>query len=168
METMSIRARRGASGLILALAFGACAAKAPAPPATAANSNNTGTGTRSPAAPATVASAGGEQASCELESVYYGFDSSDLDSQAKEVLARNQKCAQQKGATGLRLVGMTDPRGTEEYNLALGDRRAQNAARYLAALGTAQPEATSVGAEMAKGSDEESWARDRRTDLQLK
>jgi len=166
METISTRVHRGLSGLILAVAFGACASKAPPPPATAANND---VDTQRQAPPSKVASAGAEQSgSCELESVYFGFDSSDLDPKAKEVLARDQKCAQEKGAKSLRVVGMTDPRGTEEYNLALGDRRARNAARYLSALGTPEPESTSVGAEMAKGSDEDSWAHDRRTEVQLK
>lgn len=166
METIPTRVHRGVSGLILALAFAACATKAPAPPATTANNE---VETPRPAPPAQVANAGAEQPSpCELESIYFGFDSSDLDPQAKEVLARDQKCAQQKGATSLRVVGMTDPRGTEEYNLALGDQRAKSAARYLSALGAPEPEATSLGAEMAKGHDEDSWAHDRRTEVQLK
>jgi peptidoglycan-associated lipoprotein len=165
MGTIRTRVQRGVSGLMLALAFGACATKAPAPPVTANNLVET----QRAAPPAKVASAGAEQpSSCELESIYFGFDSSDLDLKAKEVLARDQKCAQQKGATSLRVVGMTDPRGTEEYNLALGDQRAKNAARYLSTLGVTEADAKSLGSEMAKGHDEESWAHDRRTEVQLK
>jgi len=165
MEKIPTPVQRGLSGLIVALAFGACATKAPPPPPVAVNQVEA----QRPAPPAQVASSGAEQApSCELENIYFGFDSSDLDEQAKEVLARDQKCAMQKGAASLRVVGMTDPRGTEEYNLALGDRRAQNAARYLNALGAAAPEAKSLGSEMAQGNDEAGWANDRRTEVQLK
>lgn len=165
METKPTRVYRGVSGLTLALALGACATKAPAPPVTAQNEIDS----QRPAPPAQVASAGAEQpTTCELESVYFGFDSSELDAQARDVLARDQKCARQKGATGLRVVGMTDPRGTEEYNLALGDQRAKATARYLGAIGAPEPEASSVGSEMAKGHDEDTWAQDRRTEVQLK
>jgi len=109
-----------------------------------------------------------KQSACQLASVYFDFDSSELNQQAKEALASDQKCAQELGGAISRVVGMTDPRGTEEYNLALGDRRAKAAARYLNALGSAPFETTSVGAEMASGTDENTWARDRRVDLELK
>jgi peptidoglycan-associated lipoprotein len=59
--------------------------------------------------------------------------------------------------------GVTDPRGTEEYNIALGDRRAQAVRAYLVSLGIEQARiaVTSVGEEMAQGSDESGWAQDR-------
>ena len=62
---------------------------------------------------------------------------------------------------------MTDPRGTEEYNLALGDRRARMAANYLIALGARadRVDVRSVGEEQASGTDEAGWARDRRADV---
>ena len=61
---------------------------------------------------------------------------------------------------------MTDPRGTEEYNLALGDRRAQSAKKYLESLATSSGlSASSMGEELATGTDEGSWSHDRRVDL---
>jgi peptidoglycan-associated lipoprotein len=61
---------------------------------------------------------------------------------------------------------LTDPRGTEEYNMALGDRRAQSAKTYMKALGVAaELSASSMGEEIASGTDEGSWARDRRVDI---
>jgi peptidoglycan-associated lipoprotein len=61
---------------------------------------------------------------------------------------------------------MTDPRGTEEYNLALGERRAQAVTRYLSALGVESSlKARSVGEEMAAGDEDQGWARDRRAEL---
>ena len=67
----------------------------------------------------------------------------------------------------MHLIGRTDPRGTEEYNLALGDRRAQSAQKYLGSLGpNAKLTHSSMGEEQATGTDETGWARDRRVDLQ--
>ncbi|HEY8432102.1 MAG TPA: OmpA family protein, partial [Sandaracinaceae bacterium] len=60
-----------------------------------------------------------------------------------------------------------DPRGTEEYNLALGERRARAVQSYLQNLGidASRIHASSMGEEMASGTDEASWARDRRVDF---
>jgi len=106
---------------------------------------------------------------CELAPLYFDYDSSVLSDQAREQLSRNAQCARQRGARGLHLTGMTDQRGTEEYNLALGERRAQAAASYLRSLGTGgEITSSSVGEELATGADETGWARDRRVDFKLK
>lgn len=64
---------------------------------------------------------------------------------------------------GLMLTGACDPRGTEEYNIALGERRASAVRDYMRALGlnSSRISITSVGEEIATGTDEASWARDR-------
>ena len=70
----------------------------------------------------------------------------------------------------LELTGRADPRGTEEYNLALGSRRAGSVGQYLEALGvrkTYLPQ-TTRGALDATGTDETGWAKDRRVDIMLK
>jgi peptidoglycan-associated lipoprotein len=75
----------------------------------------------------------------------------------------------ERGIRSAQLTGMTDPRGTEEYNLALGERRAQSAQQYLKSLGTdGSLSVSSMGEEMASGSDEAGWARDRRVDIKGK
>jgi len=72
-------------------------------------------------------------------------------------------------AAKLQLSGHTDERGTREYNLALGERRANAVARYLVGLGVSadQLSVVSYGKEKpaADGSDEESWAKNRRVEL---
>jgi peptidoglycan-associated lipoprotein len=104
--------------------------------------------------------------SCTLVPAYFAFDSSDLDSAARTALEQSARCLRQKGSSRVQVVGMTDPRGTEEYNLALGERRAQACKRYLVAMGTTgEIGASSTGEEMAAGDDEQGWARDRRADL---
>jgi len=68
------------------------------------------------------------------------------------------------------LIGRADPRGTEEYNLGLGSRRASSVSSYLVHLGVGQPQlaVTTRGALDATGTDEAGWAKDRRVDIQLK
>ncbi|MBN1655838.1 MAG: OmpA family protein [Deltaproteobacteria bacterium] len=103
---------------------------------------------------------------CSLRSVYFDFDSSDLKPQSKEELSQNAQCIREENAPSVHLTGLTDPRGTEEYNLALGERRASSAKKYLESLGIeANISHSSMGEEMAKGTDEATWATDRRVDF---
>jgi peptidoglycan-associated lipoprotein len=69
----------------------------------------------------------------------------------------------------LKLVGRADPRGPTDYNLTLGEYRADAVASYLGTKGLAKDKAqpTSRGAMDAKGTDESGWQRDRRVDLLL-
>lgn len=106
---------------------------------------------------------------CELTPVYFDYDSSTLSDSARDQLSRNASCMRERSIRGAQLTGMTDPRGTEEYNLALGERRAQSAQQYLKSLGTdGSLSVSSMGEEMASGSDEAGWARDRRVDFKGK
>jgi peptidoglycan-associated lipoprotein len=101
--------------------------------------------------------------------VYFAYDSSDLDSRARSSLEASARCLQQRGATA-RVTGMTDPRGTEEYNLALGDRRARSVKQYLTNLGVdpSRLDVRSVGEEHAAGEDEHGWAQDRRAEIEMR
>ncbi len=108
-----------------------------------------------------------ERPRCEPVSAHFGYDDSELSAPARETLANYQRCVQRLGVDRVRVRGMTDPRGTEEYNLALGARRADAAAHYLTALGLAHADASSVGEELAQGADETSWENDRRADVML-
>ncbi len=69
----------------------------------------------------------------------------------------------------LRLIGRADPRGTEEYNLGLGTRRATMVGDYLTRLGVRKPllAETTRGAIDAIGTDESGWRVDRRVDVEL-
>jgi peptidoglycan-associated lipoprotein len=115
-----------------------------------------------PTAPDPVASGG-----CALDPVYFDYDSSTLDQSSRDKLSAAGECIKQRGLKAVHLTGLTDPRGTEEYNLALGDRRAQAAKKYLEGLAIgASMSASSMGEELATGSDEATWSRDRRVDFQ--
>lgn len=101
---------------------------------------------------------------CTFATVYFAFDSSALDSAARTSIQEAAECYRgQDPNVGLLLVGATDPRGTEEYNLALGERRAASVRNYLVSLGMSQGKISvqSVGEERATGNDEASWALDR-------
>lgn len=104
---------------------------------------------------------------CSLSPVYFAFDSSELDGSARNTLQSNADCIQERQIPNVRLIGHTDPRGTEEYNLALGDRRARQVKSYLQNLGVEASRMTtmSMGEEQARGQDEAGWARDRRVDV---
>lgn len=116
-----------------------------------------------PAEPPAAVAAG----PCELAAVYFAFDSSTLESSARDEIAKNAQCARERGMTTLKVTGYTDPRGTEEYNLALGDRRARSVEQYMESLGLPKDglSSASMGEEMSRGEDEAGWAKDRRVEF---
>lgn len=102
---------------------------------------------------------------CQMDPVYFGFDQHTLTSEASSTLNKNADCLK-KWPRPANLVGRADPRGTTEYNLALSDKRAQAVKEYLQRLGIEAGRLRPVprGALDASGTDESSWARDRRVD----
>jgi peptidoglycan-associated lipoprotein len=102
---------------------------------------------------------------------YFAFDSSNLRPQDANVLGQVVTCFTSgplKGRT-LKLVGHADPRGGSDYNITLGQSRADSVASYILGKGMdkSKTEATSRGAMDATGTDEPTWARDRRVDMML-
>ena len=102
---------------------------------------------------------------CDLETVYFDFDKSNLTSSATSALAQNATCMK-KTDMPVSLVGRADSRGTTEYNMALSDRRAQSVRDYLKRTGIAATRLSVVprGALDATGTNETGWAKDRRVD----
>ena len=102
---------------------------------------------------------------CDLESIYFAFDKSNLDSTATSAAAQNATCLK-KTDMGVTLVGRADPRGTTEYNMALSDRRGQSVRDYLKRTGIASSRLNVVprGSLDANGTSETGWAKDRRVD----
>lgn len=80
---------------------------------------------------------------CSTEPVYFGYDSSVLDDSARNQLQRNADCIKQRGLT-VAIEGHADERGTSEYNLALGERRATSAYKYLRQMGIAKDDMTTI------------------------
>jgi peptidoglycan-associated lipoprotein len=102
----------------------------------------------------------------------FDYDKIELSVEDREVLQQLAAClASGPGKDrSLSLTGRADPRGTEEYNLGLGARRANAVAVYLQRLGVPPDRLveTTRGAIDAVGTDEEGWRRDRRVDLDLR
>jgi peptidoglycan-associated lipoprotein len=101
----------------------------------------------------------------------FDYDRTELDPQDRDVLDQVAQCLTNGPLQGraIELIGRTDPRGTEEYNLGLGARRAETVSAYLERLGvpSRQLERTTRGEIDASGTDEESWRTDRRVDVKL-
>jgi peptidoglycan-associated lipoprotein len=119
--------------------------------------------TRSEPTPEAPVSAG----PCNLDTIYFGFDSSTLENSARDAIAKNAQCVRDRGMASVKITGFTDPRGTEEYNLALGDRRARAVEQYMNSLGVDKKglSTASMGEEMSRGEDESGWAQDRRVEF---
>ncbi|MDQ3364822.1 MAG: OmpA family protein [Myxococcota bacterium] len=75
-------------------------------------------------------------ATCPLATVYFGFDDSSIQASERDRLDANAQCIEKTKGKAVYLSGHTDTSGTEEYNIALSERRAQSVADYMARLGT--------------------------------
>ena len=149
------------------IALAACSKKPPAelPPAPG------GTGTTMPSGP--IGSSGpikGSQedfvASVASDRIFFALNEYDIDAQDQATLQSQAAWLQQNPAVRVTIEGHADERGTRDYNIALGERRANAAKNYLASLGIDSGRITTVsyGKERpaALGSDEASWAQNRR------
>ncbi|WP_158542511.1 OmpA family protein [Lujinxingia litoralis] len=83
-----------------------------------------------------------EQA-CQIDTVYFTYDSSTLDDDARNVLQNNAACIQERGVS-VQIAGHADERGTTEYNIALSERRARSVRSYLTSLGVSGSSVTTV------------------------
>ncbi|MDX1709167.1 MAG: peptidoglycan-associated lipoprotein Pal [Desulfobacterales bacterium] len=108
----------------------------------------------------------------ENEDVFFEFDSASLTAEAQDIL--REKAEWLRDNPGLRVIieGHCDERGTNEYNLALGDRRAYSSKAFLTDLGIDESRLTTIsyGEEqpLATGSTEEAWAKNRRAHFVIK
>lgn len=104
---------------------------------------------------------------CSLEAVYFDFNESVLSTEATATIDRDAQCIKKNGTSAITLTGHTDPRGTEEYNMALSDHRAQSVKERMSRVGvTASMKTVARGKMDATGTDETGWAKDRRVDVQ--
>ncbi len=164
-----------AGSVLLALSgcAGKSAVKAPPPVASAgtgtpaasdagagaAGADNTGaTGGSAASAPAGVA-----------RLVYFDFDSSEIRPEFVPVIAAHARAIAANASIHVRLEGHTDERGSPEYNIGLGERRAQNVRRALLLQGVAESQVVTVsyGEERpaVTGQTEEAWAKNRRVEF---
>lgn len=105
-------------------------------------------------------------------SVYFGFDKYDVDDKYHSLIQAHAAYLQSHPDAKVTLEGNTDERGGAEYNLALGQKRAEAVRKMMELSGapTNQMEAISFGKEKPKalGHDEAAWAENRRTDIHYK
>ena len=128
------------------------------------NSGNTGTGTNGQANVRT-----GTQEDLVVnvgDRVFFGYNESDLSAEARATLDRQSAWLKQHGNLNVTIEGHCDERGTREYNLALGERRATAVKNYLVAAGisSGRVKTVSYGKERPAviGSNEAAWSQNRR------
>ncbi len=101
--------------------------------------------------------------------IYFDFDSSEIRGEGTDIVAAHAKYLSTHGGLKVRLEGHTDERGSREYNIGLGERRAQAVRRALLLQGASESQLSTVsyGEErpVATGSNEEAWAKNRRVEI---
>ena len=107
--------------------------------------------------------------SAPLLPIYFDFDKSNIREDQRARIEKNAAYLKENKAAKVRIEGNCDERGTNEYNMALGERRALSAKKYLMNLGIHEDRmhTISFGEEkpLLHGHDEYSWAQNRRDDL---
>ena len=113
----------------------------------------------------------GEIKAFEGEGIYFDFDKSDIKAEAKAILEKKAAWLRANPSYKVKIEGNCDDRGTNEYNLALGDRRAKAAQKYLNALGISMDRMSTIsyGEEKATCTDknDKCWSMNRRDDFKL-
>jgi peptidoglycan-associated lipoprotein len=101
-----------------------------------------------------------------VKDIFFEFDKSNISPDAREILKTNADFLLKNGNSKVVIEGHCDERGTAEYNMALGQRRAQETKNYLVNLGIKEPriKTISYGEERPfdPGHDEDAWAKNRR------
>jgi peptidoglycan-associated lipoprotein len=167
--------------LIAALALAACSStdkkEDPAPvtdrttpPPTTATTTTTTTPTTT--TPITVSPLKDPKNILSTRVIYFDFDSNVVKDEYRPMVQAHAKYLTENRSASLRIEGHTDERGSREYNLALGNRRAESVKKILVVLGVQEGriEIISFGEEKPaeSGHDEASWAKNRRTELKYK
>ena len=161
--------------LVLACALTACKSNPSKPAAEAgtANAGAEGSGATNPNASGSGGAddeiAGPQAGLLAKRTVYFEFDSSEIKGDGTDIVAAHAKYLAANHGARVRLEGHTDERGSREYNIGLGERRAQAVRRALLLQGAADAQISTVsyGEERpaAAGHDETAWAKNRRVEI---
>jgi peptidoglycan-associated lipoprotein len=161
--------------LVAACALSACASKPSKPAGSEAGmagnaAEGAGAGNANASGGGTDDEAAGPQAGLLAKrTVYFDFDSSEIKGEGTDIVAAHAKYLAANPGTRVRLEGHTDERGSREYNIGLGERRAQSVRRALLLQGAADTQISTVsyGEERpaVAGHDEAAWAKNRRVEI---
>jgi len=112
-----------------------------------------------------------EVAPLQLTTIYFDYDKSDIRSDSRDILAQNAKSLTDHPEAVIRIEGNCDERGTDEYNMALGERRAIAARDYLVNYGIDAQKISTISygesRPVAMGHDEGAWSQNRRDDFKV-
>lgn len=157
-----------------ALGLGGCASKRPKPAPEAAPPS-AGAGAESSGASGANAEGSEDETAGPMagllasRTIYFDFDSAVIQGQGVDVVAAHAKYLAAHPDARVRLEGNTDERGSREYNIGLGDRRAQSVRRAMLLQGVADSQVTTVsyGEERpaVMGHSDAAWAKNRRVDI---
>jgi peptidoglycan-associated lipoprotein len=127
---------------------------------------------RTAAAEAAAGQALTEEKASPFQDIYFDFDKSAIRNDAKPGLAKVADYVKKNKGAKVLIEGHCDERGTAEYNMALGDRRATSAKKYLESLGVPSASLSTISFGKEKpidpGHDESAWAKNRRAHFVLK
>ncbi|MBE2211152.1 MAG: peptidoglycan-associated lipoprotein Pal [Xanthomonadaceae bacterium] len=144
----------------------------PPPPATDTGASTSGTGGTAPYTPAPGAYTAADldrDACLRIRAFYFDLDSDNVKPESQNAILCHAKYLRDRPMARLTLEGNTDERGSQEYNLALGERRGNAVARALQAQGASGSQITvvSFGEErpQCREADESCWSQNRRADL---
>ena len=119
--------------------------------------------------PGAVSDPAVKQGPLAQRSIYYDLDKFDIKDEYRPLVEAHAKYLRDNPSARMLIQGNTDERGSREYNVGLGQRRADGVKRMLVLLGARdnQIESVSLGEEkpQAEGSNEEAWAKNRRSDM---
>jgi peptidoglycan-associated lipoprotein len=158
---------------VAAVSLGACGKKAQKTEAPEASASQPGADS-SGVGQATASGEDGEvpgpqEGLLAKRTVYFDFDSSEIRGEGTEIVAAHAKHLARTPGIKVRLEGHTDERGSREYNIGLGERRAQAVRRALLLQGAADTQLSTVGygeeRPAAAGTDESAWTKNRRVEI---
>jgi peptidoglycan-associated lipoprotein len=113
----------------------------------------------------------GEIRAFEAENINFDFDKSELKPEARAILVKKAEWLRNNSEFSVRIEGHCDERGTNEYNLALGERRANAAWKFLNALGISGSRMTTISYGEERPADprhdESAWSKNRRDEFKL-
>jgi peptidoglycan-associated lipoprotein len=163
--------------IVASLGMGACASKKPKsttalPPSeavTGAEANGANGGNAGAVNGSDDETAGPQAGMLAKRTIYFDFDNSEIKGEATDIVAAHAKYLASNPNARIRLEGNTDERGSNEYNIGLGERRAQAVRRALLLQGAADGQLSTVsyGEERpaAAGHDDAAWAKNRRVEI---